>query len=213
MTTPKETIQDIISKLDITEDANWTEDGAPALDIVQKLANDATITRDDINSADPGFVRHVGEAAAPAAGSPNKAAGPRVKPPRAAATPITEHKFTDEEMREILDRRVSEAEEKLMEAQKAASEATQEVARCQSRLSRAHSDHSRQFPPVTPAQAIKDHLASQHRLRQLAHGVNPDAVIQSPIDEVMSRKARPGTGQGRPTRPVMDGRLVLAKTA
>src|SRR5271156_6643845 len=109
-TTSKETIQDILSKLDITDDVNWTEDGAPALDVVQKLADDETLTRDDINDAEPGFVRIVGER--PTASGQKKTASV-AKQAKVAADNIVDRKFTDDEMRTILDRRLREAEENL----------------------------------------------------------------------------------------------------
>ena len=55
MTTPNEAIQEILAKLDLTDDTNWTEDGSPALGVIQKLANDPSITRAQINDANPGF--------------------------------------------------------------------------------------------------------------------------------------------------------------
>jgi hypothetical protein len=212
-TTIQTALQDILSKLDITDDLNWTEDGEPALDIVRKLANDETISRQQVNEAAPGFIRLVGE---PKAGGPD---GVKMQGSKDAAVPAqtainTDGKYSKDEMRTILDRRVRDAEANLHAAQRALSEAQQEVGRCESRLTRAHRDHNAQFPAVTPAQAVKDHLAAQVRQARVRAGLSPDApVALSPIDEVMSRSNRRGSGQTRPTRPVMDGRLVLAKTA
>lgn len=195
MTTPKEAIREILDVLDITEDTNWTDDGAPALDVIQKLANDDTITRDQINDANPGFVRQVGE-------KPKASGQPKTK-----AKSIVDHKFSDDQMREILDRRVREAEENLIAAQKAQSEATQEVSRCVARLGRAHGDHEAQFPKITAAQNIKTHLAAQIKLSQERAGivavapVDP-AGLRPQIDVTMERSDRRGTGQTRPTRPV-----------
>jgi len=210
MSTTKAAIKEILEGLDITDDANWTEDGAPALDIVQGLADDATITRDDINAADPGFARMVGEKA-------DK--NTTIKNTRVVAAETTNETATGsaeistERMREILDRRVVDAQNNLAAAQKAHSEAGQEVTRCQQRLQRAHDDHERQYPKVTPAQAIKDHLAAQVRQSQVRAGLidaNDPVTARPQIDQTMERNNRRGTGQTRPTRPVMGGKLVTA---
>jgi hypothetical protein len=212
--TTKEAIFEILSKLSITDDANWTEDGEPALDVVRTIAKDDAITRQQINEAAPGFVRLVGE---PKAGGPD---GVRMQGTKAATSVLAEEvvnsdgRMSTEEMREILTRRVTDAETNLHRAQRDLSEAQQEVGRCEVRLTRAHKDKNRQFPPVTPAQAIKDHLSAQVRQARERAGLAPEApVVLSPIDEVMGRSNRRGSGQTRPTRPVMDGRLVLSKTA
>lgn len=210
--TTKEAIQEILSKLAITDDANWTDAGEPALDIVRALASDDTITRQQINEAQPGFIRSVGE---PKADGVDGVKMEGVKGPSIPAAPTVNEdgKFSIDEMRAILDRRVNDAEAAVLAAKQAQADATMEVSHCEARLVRAHRDRDRQYPPVTPSQAIKAHLASQVRQSQLRAGIDPDAgmrAAQSPIDEVMSRNTRRGTGQSRPTRPVMDGRVVTA---
>lgn len=212
MTTPKEAIKEILDTLDITVDTNWTDDGMPALDVVQALANDETITRDQVNDAAPGFIRQVGEAELK-----NTTIAPVVR-----STPdyVVDNEFTDAKMREILDRRVNDAQDAINEAQKLLSEATLEVTRCQKRLARAHEDRKRRFPPITPAQNIKAHLEAQGREAMRRHGLDPDAPVAPaapvvhrwPIEEAMGRSNRRGAGEGRPTRPIMAGRL-MTKTA
>jgi hypothetical protein len=208
MTTTKEAIFDIVSKLDITDDNVWTEDGEPALDIVQKLANDESITRQQINEAAPGFVRHVGEKR-PAVNAKAARTASRVDA-QAKEDAIVNRDYTDDEIRKILNRRVDDAQEALIAAQKAQSDATQEVARAQKRLERANADRKREFPPVTEAANIKAHLEAQGREAQKRAGIDPDRATKSPIDEVMSRNTRRGTGQTRTNRPVMAGRIVTA---
>jgi hypothetical protein len=206
MTTPKEAIKEILDTLDITEDTNWTDDGMPALDVIQALANDETITRGQVNDASPGFVRQVGEAkTAPIA--------PVVK---VVPEYVVDNEFTDDQMRGILDRRVNDAQDALIAAQKRQSEATQEVTRCQARLARAHSDRGRRFPPITAAQNIKAHLEAQGREAMKRHGLDPDttaAIGRWPIEAAMARSNRRGAGEGRPTRPIMAGRLMTKTTA
>jgi hypothetical protein len=192
MTTPKEAIQEILAKLDNTVDTNWTDDGSPSISVIRKLANDATITRAQINDASPGFVRMVGDAASAPATAPavEAAIAKPIEDDLTSADPLS-----DDQMRVILSRRVRDAELNLTEAQTRAAEATAEVAQCQKRLQRAHLDHNRRFPPITAAANIKAHLAAQGRLAEQNAGLLP-------IEAALQRSSRRGSGQGRPSRPV-----------
>jgi hypothetical protein len=189
MPTPKEAIQEILAKLDNTVDANWTDDGSPSISVVRKLANDQSITRNQINEASPGFVRMVGDAA-PAPVTPAPAVAKPIEDELTSADPLS-----DEQMRVILSRRVHDAELNLSEAMTRAAEATAEVAQCQKRLTRAHNDRNRRFPPITAAANIKAHLAAQGKLAEERAGLFP-------IEEALQRSSRRGSGQGRPSRPV-----------
>lgn len=55
--TTKETIITALSQLDHSNNDHWVDDGLPRTSVVQKLANDPTIRRQDINEAAPGFAR------------------------------------------------------------------------------------------------------------------------------------------------------------
>ena len=52
-------IIEALSKLDVTNDNHWTEQGLPRIETVKFLTNDTSITRDAINAAFPGFNRNV----------------------------------------------------------------------------------------------------------------------------------------------------------
>ena len=204
MTTPKEAIQEILSKLDIGDDTNWTEDGSPALGVVRKLANDPAISRAQINDAKPGFVRMVGEDVAAAASAP----GPLDEAVTVEALPDADGRFTDEQMRDILNRRVRDAEQNLTDAMTRVSEATAEVVQCQKRLGRMHDEHDRQFPKITAAANIKAHLEAQGRLSEENAGLFP---IQAAL---MNRK-RPVAGrvantQANPLLPRRSGAVAAA---
>lgn len=216
MTTPA-ALKQVLDTLDITKDENWTDDGAPMLDVVQKLANDDSITRDQINEAAPGFVRQVGETKTVVSESLVATGGkPKVTKPTAEKPPgedLTQREFTDDEMRQILDRSVRNAEAKLVAAQQAQAEATKEVARCQNILQRAHVNHHNRFPQITPAANIKAHLQSQINLSRERAGLGPEQkggeIVVNQIDATMQRNSK-RIGQQRPNRPVMGGKLVSA---
>jgi hypothetical protein len=204
MTTTKEAIQEILVALDTTADTNWTEDGSPALDAIQKLAGDLTITRAQINDAHPGFARVTDAEAAKtysegSGGAPASQVAPAPKRSVKKPLDITEVDLTDEQMRAICIRRVREAEQHLLDAQQRVTEATMEVVHCQKRLGNAHRDHDRQFPRITPAANIKAHLEAQGRLAE------ENAGILSPLQAALTGRKRPVpgqvTGQANPNLP------------
>jgi len=51
-------IIEALSKLDVTNDNHWTEQGLPRIETVKFLTGDTSITRDAINAAIPGFNRN-----------------------------------------------------------------------------------------------------------------------------------------------------------
>ena len=53
--TPK--ILAALAQLDPADNSHWTSDGLPNTGVVQRIANDQTIKRTDIQSARPGFDR------------------------------------------------------------------------------------------------------------------------------------------------------------
>jgi hypothetical protein len=182
MTTPKAAIKEFLATLDLADDTNWTEDGSPSLSVIQKALNDTSISRAQINDAYPGFARvspdevkktyNEPAAAEPAAALPDVLTG--------------DVRLTDDQMRTILTRRIRDAEQALLEATQHAADATAEVVACQKRLGRAHTDHQRQFPPITPAANIKAHLASLAAAKE--------AEI-SPLQAALTGRKRPIPGR------------------
>lgn len=181
MTTPKAAIQEILAKLDLADDTNWTDDGSPSLSVIQKLANDPSITRAQISDANPGFIR---VSAAEAAKTYGETGGAAPKASKAVAPAADDEPLSEERMREILTRRVTDAELHLTAAQARVSEAQAEVVQCQKRLERAHQDHNRRFPRITAAANIKAHLASQIRQAEERAGV-------SALDSRIMNRKRP----------------------
>src|SRR5665213_4019984 len=53
----KENITDALAKLDHTNDNHWTDDGQPRTSVIRELAKDPNITRKEIVTASPGFLR------------------------------------------------------------------------------------------------------------------------------------------------------------
>lgn len=218
MPTTKETLAQVLTKLDPANDEQWTADGAPLISVVQKLANDSKITRDQINEAIPGFSRagvpkvettaeqdmHVTDTA-PLKDAADDEFDPRIEPEVNGAGPA----LSEDEVRAILNRRIRDAEANLIAARAAASEANAEVVRCEHRLTRAHVDHNRQFPPITEAQNIKAHLASQGQLALKRAGLldadgNPIAKVKQPANPTNPHMRSKANSRGW-TRPPVDG--------
>jgi len=51
------TIEQALASLDATDDAQWTAAGLPRLEVVRELTGDASLSREDIEAAAPGFSR------------------------------------------------------------------------------------------------------------------------------------------------------------
>lgn len=206
----KEAIAEVLNSLDHTNDAIWTDDGSPLVSEVQRLANDKTITRAQINDALPGFARKIADATAnedePATGGEPELA-PKSTVNTAPGAPFDDRMepevngagepLSEDQVRAILTRRIRDAEQALTDARMRTSESRQEERKCEQRLARAHADHQRHYPAITAAENIKQHLESQQRqLRERVTGVGSGGGI-SQVDQAMQRSNKRGW-----TRPV-----------
>lgn len=52
-------LKDALESLDPANDAQWTADGLPRMDVIEKLIDDKAVTRKDVTEADPEFCRWV----------------------------------------------------------------------------------------------------------------------------------------------------------
>ena len=185
--TQKDKIAEALGKLDHKNDAHWADDGLPRTAVVQQLANDPNIRRTDINETAPGFARVV-------AGASNVTEFPQPKIDdngdllvETASAP-TEPAPTSEdpndpyvETRDILRKRVVEAEYALNGARKAEQEAITARVNCERALQRAREYEAARFPRISPDQLIQEHLKSEHQKRiaaarqrqAAANGTNP----------------------------------------
>lgn len=53
----KASILNALSRLEPDNKAHWTAGGLPVMIVIQTMANDSSITRNDVNEAQPGFCR------------------------------------------------------------------------------------------------------------------------------------------------------------
>ena len=59
---PLARIRGALEKLDPDNDAHWTKAGDPAMDAIEAILGDKSVTRDDVKAADPGFNRDIAAA-------------------------------------------------------------------------------------------------------------------------------------------------------
>lgn len=193
-----------LQQLDHADDSHWTADHLPRTGVVQRLANDTTISRTDINEALPGFVRKVGDEM----GDPPEQTGDNVPAVADAAPvePIVEAEgdgelMTQEEVEAILDQNIRDAEATLQQSQRdiVTARKAEDVAR--KALAEAHKDKLTKFPPLTPAENIQLYLRSELEKRAAAAG-----VTLPPIDQAFSRANT--RGWRRPVH-MQDGSVVM----
>jgi hypothetical protein len=187
--TPK--ILEALSQLDPANNDHWTNDGLPNTGVVQRIANNQTIKRTDIQNARPGFdrdaARGVEQSVAEDFGSgpvdpvapPAMKAAPAPVPapvaakapapaPVAAQAPADESEtveITDAQLHEALDRRVKAAQAAIEEGRKLNTTAQDKISAGMAALDKAQKDFHKYFPPSTQAELIRDHLAASNAER------------------------------------------------
>lgn len=206
-------IRAALDQLDPANDKHWTDDGLPTEGVVRQFARDQAISRKDIQDAHPGFQRNATKPAPdnldPLTGEPVVEAipgsGGGVIESNEDPTKNTGELMTDAEVRAILDGRVKAANEELAAAQQMVRDANNRVLKAQTGIVSAREQLTREFPPMTQAQNIKEYIASEMAQRAAAHGHGEPGVPGSRIDAAMQRSN--SRGWRRPSRkgPVQTG--------
>lgn len=210
MPTPKEAIAEVLLSLDHAKDELWTDDGSPLVSEIQRLANDKTITRAQINEALPGFARKAGSDVSLTepeddfsdeviVAQNTGVVGPlEVEPDPGALSPEQDA----ERLRKIAYQRVLDAETGISDAKTALSAAMRAVTDAEARHTRALTLYSSKYPPLTAAANIKQHLARQIEItRDRVEGTRFVAnSAANPVDAtLMDRKRNNGrAGLNRP---------------
>jgi len=211
MPTPKQAIAEALQSLDHANDLLWTDDGSPLVSEIQRLANDKTITRAQINEALPGFARKTGDSIAEDEQPDDlgdETGGTMVSTETLAPTSDVQAGDVEltpeqevERLHAIAYKRVQEASQAILDAQDGVSKARAAVVQAEQRHARALQIFTSKYPPLTSAANIKQHLARQQEaLRQRVEGARfvPNTP-QNPLDaKLMDRKrnnGRSNTGQ------------------
>lgn len=211
-------VLDALAKLDKTNDANWTDDGLPVVKQVQELSGESGLTRSLLNEIAPGFSRFPAAAVKPPSdetgGAPPAIAGhpmvsdaddfdPRIEPEINGPG----EQLSEDQVRAILTRRISDAEIRLERARAAVNEANAEQRRAESRVQRAIADSQRRFPPISAAANIKAHLKAQQD-RLIAEVAERGGGGVGQLDQAMQK--RNSRGWSRPSRPVQNATSAAA---
>jgi hypothetical protein len=205
----KDAIMQALAQLDQTNDEHWTDDGLPRTSVVQRLANDPEIRRTDIQAVAPSFMRKPGDAQ----GDPQEtvtSTGQAAEPgsggggaPATADVPASD--ATDLKAEALA--RLNEAEFAVLEARKGLDDARKVERAAINELDAAKLNHSRQFPPLTAAENIKQHLASEARIREARVQHQGTNVYGKDNIDVAMNGRHPKNGRrseyARPNRPLV----------
>ena len=167
--TPK--ILAALAQLDPSDNSHWTSDGLPNTGTVQRIANDQTIKRTDIQSTRPGFDREAAQAAKDAALAPadfEEAPTPAPVVAKALA-PVAPQgdtvTVTDEQLHAMLAAVVHDAEAMVTKGramEKAGGEMTTNGLKS---LSQARVNFHKYFPPATQAENTRAYLEASNAER------------------------------------------------
>lgn len=204
-------IRGALEQLDPANEKHWTDDGLPREGVVRQFASEQNISRKDIQDARPGFQRYAQSPAAPLQAAPSPVThDPLTGEPEPAVdegeglgadpTKNTGELMSEEEVRVVLETRVTDKVQALADAQKAVRDANKGVIEAQEALKHARGALSREFPPLSVADNIKQYLRSEQMQRAAAHGHN--MLSGSQIDAAMQRSNSRGWRRPKRTGPV-----------
>jgi hypothetical protein len=211
-TFPKEALKEILQGLDHKNDTLWTDDGSPLVSEIQRLANDKTITRGQINDASPGFARKTKDSVAEDEQPDDEIDKVDVveEAKNTTIAPVlseSDDDFETEEeehahIKETAQRRVRDAELALVDAKSHTVEAYRAERQAEQRLTRALTQYSAKFPPMSAAENIQQHLARQQEtLRERVMGTqfSPNSAL-NPVDVTLMDRRRNNGRNGKGPR-------------
>jgi hypothetical protein len=176
--TPK--VLDALAKLDPANDGHWTNDGLPKTSVVQQIAKDTTIQRQDIQNARPGFDREAAKAVAgprdeleefngedPAmTAAPTKPVSQELPGDNAAIAAAGETvEISDAQLSALLDKRIKAAEDKITKGRQDEANAQLLQNQGHDELRAARRDKNKYFPPITEAENVKSYIDASNAER------------------------------------------------
>lgn len=200
-------IRTALTQLDPTNDHHWTDDGLPREGVVRKLANDQTVSRKDIQEAQPGFQRNpVDPSASAKAAGATETHDPITGEPTEGDPSLNTGEFmSDAEVKEVLEARVQQKIQEVTDAQQNVRDANKRVLDAHAAVLSAKADLARDFPPLTAAENIKQYIASEMAQRAAAHGHPSGLAPGSQIDAAMQRGNSRGWRRQKRTGPAQTG--------
>lgn len=209
-------IKQALTQLDPVQDGHWTSDGAPRMDVVEKLVGTKGITRSDVNKAGPTFTRDHPHLESPVSEQEPEAEAPQVAGPEQDVAPASEPQTDAGEPSEPMDElevALAKAKKELAEAEEAKHAAQKRAAEAQRKVDEVIEARERDRPVHENIKGIQAYIARQQEIRQARAaraqqlqqaGLDAKTLAQltgpAKIDQAMARKT--GYGQERPTRQV-----------
>lgn len=160
------TIEEALNALDPKNDAHWTSDGSPRMDVLQELTGDAALTRKQVKEAAPAFARDTAGAAPPddPGLSPETEQGATASPPTEDdETPAQGDPDEDEQDEAALA--LAEDEADLAEE----TELTALLAQADAELAEAEADLNERRKEVDEVRARRDKLVEQREREKTVH--------------------------------------------
>lgn len=192
-------IKQALSQLDHTNDEHWTDDGLPRTSTVQKLANDPEIRRPDIQAVAPTFMRKTGDAQ-PA---------PVVETARDLEdAPATADVTAPDDLKAAARKRVSDAEVAVAAARNGIDTARKVERAATKELDNARLDLAREFPPLSEAENLKQHIQHETEMRaQRVRAIGPQQIVGKDNIDIAMNARQPSRGRrseyARPNRAPM----------
>jgi len=200
----KDKIINALRQLDHSNEDHWSEDGMPRVSVIQKLTNDPSVRRIDVNEVAPGFVRQVPTET----GVISAADEPIVKDGGDIVTDsaviVTDGPVPD---RAALQAKVDGLETEHQQNLRDAQDLQRKDQNTLKALVTARQDLASKFPRVTHSQMVQDYLRSEHQKRMdAAAGQRARQNGDMPAD--IGRGSGKRVGSDRPYAMGPNGKLV-----
>jgi hypothetical protein len=196
----KQDLLNSLSKLDVNDDAAWTDDGLPLVEAVQGLSGDDTITRKDITDNALGFDRDVARNALSARDelthveAQENVAASDLDEVLAHQEPEAPAPSTDEVLGMSIDERRAQLVDVVARRKQQIEDIEASMQRGRARreelvvlLDKATLALEAEFPPLRHADTVRQWLDSEAAKRAGRQGQHTFVVPASPIDESMRR--------------------------
>lgn len=189
------TVLEALEYLDVEDDSHWTDDGLPDLEVVQLMADNENLSREDITNAVPGFTRTTHREAIE---NKKKLDNQVVELQESQKSELEKALLHKSELNEQLNKLMSEKRE-----------VENKIGTTQVQLGHANTRVDRLTPENKTQVSIREYLQRQQELKMarmkrthdfLKHGIRiTDFEARSALDRAMARKS--SRGGARPHIP------------
>lgn len=185
-------IADALQRLDHADDSHWTGSGLPRVDAVAELADEAGVTRSEINAIDPDLNRD-----STSDTEPNVA--------DVTTSPDVPDDGDVDEVKEKLQAEIDAVKAKIQEAMEARDSASKDILALEATCHILEVRHAALFPAVAPAASVKAYQqrSAEQREKRVAQAAQATGSAKSRLDRAMGHSR--GFGMQRPEGFLIDG--------